>query len=139
MPDTDRVLAGIDEALAWEAGWEHDAMRWTPDLPDENPRTYVLLPPGSLTPEQAERLARLLAEAWRPQVERTQRAIAEAVLPAMRQVARALADLGEKLTAAGLVPEPVPADPRARALAARRDRNTGPARGYQADRREIRR
>ncbi|MEG9248035.1 hypothetical protein V6S67_08055 [Arthrobacter sp. Soc17.1.1.1] len=47
-----------------------------------------------------------------------------------------LADVGKWLRTAGLVPEPVPTDPRERALHLRKHRNTGPAKSVPGARRQ---
>lgn len=50
-----------------------------------------------------------------------------AMVPALQQSAEAMRPMYEQMRRAGLVDEVSPGDPRERALAARRNRNTGPA------------
>lgn len=104
--DTDDVLALIDGALEdWSTSG--DAMRWTPEAP--------VVPRLRFEPP-------VLTEADLARVRAGFRAFADslsALAPTIRR-------LTEKFREGGLIPDE-PDDPRERALAARRNRNTGPS------------
>ena len=62
-------------------------------------------------------------------------ALHELVAPAMNALAEAARSLVESFERAGLLDKPVPADPMARALHLRRNRNTGPTTTHRPPRR----
>lgn len=116
---TDHVLDAIDGALH-DYHLSGDAMRWTPDPAPPRPTRI------ELTPEQAERIASVMAGVITESVRRVvdaMRPIAQAVIAAGTR----LNELGQRLQALQVVDAPAPLDPRERALHARRTRNTGPA------------
>jgi hypothetical protein len=118
MDHTQHVLDTIDGALAdWSTSG--DAMRWTPDEPREaKPARPVLVPAPD--PEAVRRLWEQLRDAIRPFVAWAEQAAHE---------------LEEKLRAVGHLPEPLPTDPRERALWLAQHRNTGPDRDLTRQRR----
>jgi hypothetical protein len=82
---------------------------------------------------QSAELARQLDQAFAP-VREVMAALGEAGAAWMQQIGERMRPLFDGLRRAGVVEEAPPADPRERALAARRNRNTGPQQRRRAPR-----
>lgn len=112
------VIDAIDGALHdWAVS--DDAMRWTPSPSTTPDPPGVVLAQMVAAQEIARRVFEQLGEALRPIIEWGERVAAELGVGGV--------EFAEYLRSTGLAPRPTPADPWARALQLRRQRNTGPS------------
>lgn len=127
MDRTQHVIDAIDGALE-DRTVSGDAMRWNPEPQPApvDPRQAVVARLMA-DPEAARRLGEQLAQAMRPLIEWADLAAGE--------LGRRLEEVGAQLRRARLVPEPLPADPKERALRLRQQRHTGPDRDVVRQRR----